>query len=142
MLAIPDRLKPLFDRYRGTGKFTVGAVEEYVRRWSMIIKAGEMDLLEWIQYAVDLSVKRDLIKESRRDYIDANIDFWIDTWRYVQDRKVHFSRKNVGPFVQEGLVEVVAAGLYDYGDFAADGRRDEMVFDLVEMKDVESIFSE
>lgn len=67
MLVIPEELKPVFDRYRGTGKFTVGAVAEFVRHWNTIMTACRMDLQEWIDNAVRQSERNNLINGDRRD---------------------------------------------------------------------------
>lgn len=134
MLIIPNELKSVFDKYRGTGKFTVGAVSEFVHRWNVIRTAKKMDLQEWIGYAIDLSEKNDYIHESKRDYIDSNIDFWIDTWRYANDDMVHFSRKNVEPFVSEQLIELAGRNLYNYSNGKEESRKSEWIFDLVKYK--------
>lgn len=127
---IPIEIKPVFDRYRGTGKFTVGGVSEFVRRWNMAMLAKGMDLYQWIGYAMSLSEKKGMVDCPRRDYIDANIDFWIDTWRYACDGIVYFSRRNVGSFLEEGLVEMVCEARYDYAD-SHPGSKDDWIFDLV-----------
>lgn len=134
-LDIPTELHDIFERYRGTGRFTVGEVAEFIRRWNTMKTAQHMDLREWISYVVDVSCKNGLNGHSdMKSYMDGNIDLWIDIWRNANDGFVHFSRMNVQPFVDEGMIEVIYPGIYDYSDMVDGDDKKKIVFDLVKFK--------
>lgn len=133
MLAIPDELKCVFEKYKGTGIFTVGAVSEFVHRWNLLKLANDMDLYQWISRAVELSEKTGKIR-NRKEYLDENIDLWIDIWRYANDGMVHFSRKNAIVFQNEGLLEIKEKSVYDYNGVEIEGKNDDLIFDMVEFK--------
>lgn len=130
-LEIPSELQSVFDRYRGTGRFTVGAVSEFVKRWNTMKTARSMDLREWISYVADMSVKNGLVHGEMRSYIDGNIDLWIDIWRNADDGMVHFSKENVRSFADEGLLEIVYPDAYDYSETKEEDRKMSFRYDLV-----------
>lgn len=133
MLVLPEELKPLFDRYRGTGRFTVSAVSEYVRKWNTIKTAKEMDPIQWIEYAFNLSERNGLVNEDRRKYMDDNMDFWMEIWRYANEGMIYFSRRNAGAFVSEGMISMVERAIYDHSEGIDENRKDDWIFDLVKI---------
>lgn len=117
---IPDELETVFYRFRGTGRFTVGEVREFVARRRLIEMARGMNLLEWIGLAVDRSREKGLVKcgdglDGRwlAAYIDDNIDLWVEMWRNAQSKSVHLSSAAAEKFVEEGLAEMAARDVYE-----------------------------
>ena len=135
MIEIPEQISPVLGKYRGTGKFTVKDVAEFVRRWKTVHVAKSMDLLQWINHMAFKSEERHLFtQENRRDYLDENIDLWTDLWRYADGNLAIFSRKHLKPFLDEGLLKLVKTKVYDVSSEFPDASRDEWIFDLVKIE--------
>ena len=129
-LVIPDELSSIFDRYRGTGRFTVGAVMEYVHRHNVVKDAKSMNLVKWLEHAVDLSREKGLLDGSDDDgYINENAEYWMDVWKDARNNIVLFNRQYSSVFENEGLLKIV-------GPKAAScrtGKGELSEFDLVEL---------
>ena len=130
---IPDELKPIFDQYKGTGTFTVGAVMEYIHRYNTIKQAKEKDVLEWIMHAIELSRQKGLFDDdTRHDYINENAEYWIDVWKDARNNYVLFNRKYSKAFEDAGMLSIQkehAAECTSNGAGQA-----AIIFDLVELK--------
>lgn len=119
MTQIPDALRPVLDQHRGTGRLTVGAVDELVRRWRFVEYACSMCLLDWI----NKSASR-FHGSGKSDFVDENIDFWIDSWRMARKRMAYVSRKNADMLKSVGIVLPVEG---EPADFLGDGTKFDVV---------------
>lgn len=128
-LVIPEELAPIFDRYRGTGRFTIGAVMEYVRRHNTIKSAKSMNILEWLQYAIQLSREKGLLENvDYNKYVNDNAEYWIDVWNDARNGYVLFDHKYSTEFEKEGLLKTFKQDAACFNDKT--GNRIEL--DLVE----------
>ena len=129
-LVIPDELNPIFDKYRGTGRFTVGAVMEYVHRHNVMRDAKAMNLVKWLEHAVELSREKGLIDGSDDDgYINENAEYWMDVWKDARNGVVLFNRQYSGDFESEGLLKIVGPNAAS----CRTGKGEMAEFDLVEL---------
>lgn len=125
-LEIPIELAPVFEAYRGTGKFTVGAVMEYVHRYGTVKSAMGMNALQWAEHAVSLSESKGLLDGVDRDqYINDNIEYWLDVWKDARNGYVLFRHEHAKAFEDEGLLSVYLENAASCGGYTP------AVFDLV-----------